>query len=315
MRITHKSTNFFKQGLCSLAVPILRVFPLSVIAVVGLVVLFPQITLAQWTNVGNVNGVQVWRDNRTGLEWTATLGTVQASGWGAPARALVAQHGFRLPSLSELQVMGANGGFQPLSLRTAGTQYYETSDSNILGIPRNNSFRSWQRRGVGPSWVVGVRQVVAASSHHGHQPFEAASSFDGTTIETTHSISGQPVPRPIVQSMTPTSPAPQASAPQASVTQPAPVVTTLRPPAAGATNRPSPQATAPSQQRPSPAREPERNTDAEVQRLLQIIERQEALLERLSNERLPTSRPVRPTVTRPTGGSSLALPTVPTYDE
>ena len=118
-------------------------------------------TTAGWTNLGNVGGVQAYRDERTGLEWTVTIGQVQSSGWGAPARALVQRYGFRLPSFQELSVMSTNGGFVPLNIRRTLGQYYETSDPNILGnaagvVP---GFRTpQQRQGTGRNWVIGVRQ-------------------------------------------------------------------------------------------------------------------------------------------------------------
>ena len=116
-------------------------------------------TTAGWTNVGRVNGIQVYRDERTGLEWTVTIGQVQSSGWGDPARALAARYGFRLPSFRELQVMEANGGFRPLKINTRMQQYYETSDSNVLAAAWGNGFRTPQQRlGRGMNWVIGVRQ-------------------------------------------------------------------------------------------------------------------------------------------------------------
>jgi len=136
-----------------------RIVFFSIAAVVGVAAFLPQEALAQWTNVGQVNGVQVWRDERTSLEWTVTIGQVQSSGWGEPARTMVERYGFRLPSFRELQVMEANGGFGRLNVRRTLGQYYETSDSNILGAAWGNGFRTpQQRQGRGMNWVIGVRQ-------------------------------------------------------------------------------------------------------------------------------------------------------------
>ena len=129
-------------------------------------------TTAGWTNLGNVNGIQVYRDERTGLEWTVTIGQVQSSGWGAPARTLVQRYGFRLPSFQELSVMSTNGGLGPLNIRRTLGQYYETSDSNILGnaagvVP---GFRTpQQRQGRGMNWVIGVRQGGSSGGQQGVQ--------------------------------------------------------------------------------------------------------------------------------------------------
>ena len=114
---------------------------------------------ADWTDIGRVNGTQVYRDNSSGLEWTVTIGQVQSSGNGTPAQALVEKYGFRLPSFNELQVMEKNGGFRLLKINTRMQQYYETSDSNTLAAAWGNGFRTPQiRRGIGKNWVIGVRQ-------------------------------------------------------------------------------------------------------------------------------------------------------------
>ena len=151
-----------------------RIVPLLTFAVTVLATLSPQEVVAQWTNLGNVNGIQAYRDERSGLEWTVTIGQVQSSGWGAPARALVAKYGFRLPSFRELQVMEANGGFRLLNIRTTMQQYYETSNSNVLGAAWGNGFRTpQQRQGRGMNWVIGVRDTlreVSAEPVFGDEP-------------------------------------------------------------------------------------------------------------------------------------------------
>ena len=111
-----------------------------------------------WSSLGKVGGVQVYRDNVTGREWTVTLGQVASSGWGTPAQAKVSALGFRLPSFSELRVMEAHGGFSYLNINNGFGQYYETSNSNILGGAYRNGFATpQQRKGTGKNWVIGVR--------------------------------------------------------------------------------------------------------------------------------------------------------------
>ena len=162
---------------------ILRALSLSVLAVVGLSILVPKEAVAQWTNVGHVNGIQVYRDERTGLEWTQTIGQVQSSGWGGPARALVARYGFRLPSFRELQVMEANGGFGRLKIRTSMSQYYETINSNILGAAWGNGFRTpQQRKGVGMNWVIGVREPVIVEEEGFVQPTVSKPAVATSTV-------------------------------------------------------------------------------------------------------------------------------------
>jgi TPR repeat protein len=109
-----------------------------------------------WTEMGRINGVQVYRDNRAKKEWTVTLGQVRSADWGSSARGKVAALGFRLPSFSELQQMESNGGKRYLNISNG---YYETSDSNVLGNPALSGFRTpQQRKGAGQNYYIGVRQ-------------------------------------------------------------------------------------------------------------------------------------------------------------
>lgn len=149
----------------SVACGMCRSILLSVCCVIGLGIFVSPIAMADWTDIGNVNGVQVYRDNFTGLEWTTTIGQVQSSGWGAPAQSLVAKYGFRLPSFRELQVMESHGGFGRLGIKTAMQQYYETSDSGTLAAAWGNGFKTpQQRKAVGMNWVIGVRNAVDEQS-------------------------------------------------------------------------------------------------------------------------------------------------------
>ncbi|MDR2439311.1 MAG: hypothetical protein LBE12_08080 [Planctomycetaceae bacterium] len=117
---------------------------------------------ADWTNIGTINGVQVYRDNLTGLEWTTTLGRVPSSDWGSSARGLVARYGFRLPSFHELQQMQRHGGFSHLNIHNKMGNYYETSNSRYLANAAINGFQTPQeRKGTGQNWVVGVRNAPA----------------------------------------------------------------------------------------------------------------------------------------------------------
>ncbi|MDR2171631.1 MAG: hypothetical protein LBP59_15925 [Planctomycetaceae bacterium] len=114
---------------------------------------------ADWSDAGTINGVRIYRDNLTGLEWTTTLGRVPSSDRGSSARDMVAQYGFRLPSFFELQQMQRHGGFAPLNIRSAIGNYYETSNSNYLANAAINGFQTpQQRKGTGRNWVIGVRE-------------------------------------------------------------------------------------------------------------------------------------------------------------
>ncbi|MDR2115712.1 MAG: hypothetical protein LBP87_04960 [Planctomycetaceae bacterium] len=125
-------------------------------------VLFSSHGQADWTNLGTINGVQVYRDNLTGLEWTTTLGRVPSSDWGSSARGLVARYGFRLPSFYELQQMQRHGGFSRLNIRSTIGNYYETNNSRYLANAAINGFQTPQeRKGSGQNWVIGVRNGAA----------------------------------------------------------------------------------------------------------------------------------------------------------
>jgi hypothetical protein len=142
--------------------------------------------LADWSNVGEINGVTVYRDNRTGLEWTQTLGRVQSSDWGSSARGMVAQYGFRLPTFGELQQMQRHGGFSPLQIHSTIGNYYETYDSDYLANAAVNGFQTPQKRkGSGRNWVIGVRessdQVVVVQSTKEQQV--TVSSIDSGTSQ------------------------------------------------------------------------------------------------------------------------------------
>ncbi|MDR1923219.1 MAG: hypothetical protein LBQ66_02500 [Planctomycetaceae bacterium] len=123
---------------------------------------------ADWSYVGNVNGVRIYLDNLTGLEWTETLGKVPSSEYGRSARAEVSALGFRLPSFYELQQMERHGGFSKLKIRS--TSYYETNNPDYLANASGNGFRTpLARAGVGSNLVIGVReassdQVVVVTS-------------------------------------------------------------------------------------------------------------------------------------------------------
>ncbi|MDR1485091.1 MAG: hypothetical protein LBT09_09750 [Planctomycetaceae bacterium] len=121
-------------------------------------VLFGSYCQADWTNLGQINGVQVYRDDLTGLEWTTTLGRVPSSDRGSSARGLVARYGFRLPSFFELQQMQRHGGFSRLNIRSSLGNYYETDNSRYLANAAVNGFQTPQeRKGSGRNWVIGVR--------------------------------------------------------------------------------------------------------------------------------------------------------------
>ncbi|MDR2756572.1 MAG: hypothetical protein LBC20_12780 [Planctomycetaceae bacterium] len=124
-------------------------------------VLLSSYSLADWTDIGRINGVQIYRDNITGLEWTTTLGRVPSADWGSSARGLAARYGFRLPSFHELQQMQRHGGFSRLNIRSTIGNYYETSNSRYLANAAVNGFQTPQeRKGTGQNWVIGVRDSL-----------------------------------------------------------------------------------------------------------------------------------------------------------
>ena len=116
-----------------------------------------------WTELGKVKGTnsKVYRDNKSRLVWTVTLRYFPSSDEGKQAKALVERYGFRLPTVTELQDMEKNGGFNYLDIKRGTGHYYETSNSRTL-LVSPGSFRQLQARNGEEQrcWVIGVRNSV-----------------------------------------------------------------------------------------------------------------------------------------------------------
>ncbi len=113
---------------------------------------------AQWTNRGNINGVQVYRDERSGLEWTTSLSRTRTAG---AARQKVANLGFRLPSHSEFRSLERNGGIRKLGMNTtwAAGFYWESSGGLVNGNGGNFSSKFPSNRArIGDPFAIGVRR-------------------------------------------------------------------------------------------------------------------------------------------------------------
>lgn len=121
-----------------------------------------QLVPAQWPHDHTATGVPVFVDLRTGKHWTMTLGRVPSSGWGAPARLLVAAQGpnWHLPTFRELQGMyNISGGGPALHFRDNMNDYYETANPHILANAYGNGIQTPQyRRGIGYNWVIAVKR-------------------------------------------------------------------------------------------------------------------------------------------------------------
>lgn len=97
----------------------------------------------------------VYRDTRTNLEWTVTLGSVCSN---AQAQSLVQKYGFRLPTPSELQyVINCNYAACQLCLYDGHRTAYETSNPCTLVSVRHGCARIVSRRSCKCTYVVGVR--------------------------------------------------------------------------------------------------------------------------------------------------------------
>ncbi len=99
----------------------------------------------------------VYRDTRTNLEWTVTLGSVCSN---AQAQSLVQKYGFRLPTPSELQyVINCNCGACQLCLYDGRHNAYETSNPCAQISIRRGCAVVTSKRGCQRTWVVGVRET------------------------------------------------------------------------------------------------------------------------------------------------------------
>jgi hypothetical protein len=135
-----------------------RTVSFSVFVLAGLVVLAPQYTVAQWTNAGQINGVQVWRDNTTGLEWTVSLSRTATHG---QAQQRVANLGFRLPTINEYRQLLNNGGIQKLSIDTRLNSgfYWEATGGKVNGNGGNfNTLFPPNHLTIGAPYAIGVRK-------------------------------------------------------------------------------------------------------------------------------------------------------------
>ncbi|MDR2643493.1 MAG: caspase family protein [Planctomycetaceae bacterium] len=146
----------------------MRIFlPNTVVCVLHLTILFLILFLsgilssdvnADWTKVGNVNGVQVYRDNDNNLEWTRPLnraGTFQS------AQQQVTNLGFRLPTHHEFRSLERNKGIRQLGISTGyGRDFFWESTGRIVNGYGGN-FASLLPpnyiRLVRDNWVIGVR--------------------------------------------------------------------------------------------------------------------------------------------------------------
>jgi hypothetical protein len=116
-------------------------------------------THADWTDIGKVNGVQVYRDNDNNLEWTTPL---NRAGTSQSARQQVANLGFRLPTHREFRSLEHNGGINRLGIPTGwGRDFFWESTGQIVNGNGGN-FRSLLPpnyiRLVRDNWVIGVRK-------------------------------------------------------------------------------------------------------------------------------------------------------------
>ena len=108
---------------------------------------------AAWVKVQD--SPAVYRDTRTNLEWTVTLGSTCSN---AQAQSLVQKYGFRLPTPCELRdVINCSCGACQLCLYSGHHNAYETCDPCTLVSVRHGRAVVKARRACSRTWVVGVR--------------------------------------------------------------------------------------------------------------------------------------------------------------
>jgi hypothetical protein len=117
---------------------------------------------ADWTKAGSINGVQIYRDNDTDLEWTVSLSRVSSF---VTAKQKVNKLGFRVPTHREFQSLEHNGGIKQLGINTAWASgfYWEASDGLVNGNGGNFSIFPSTRARVGEPYAIGVRKKAATS--------------------------------------------------------------------------------------------------------------------------------------------------------
>ena len=111
---------------------------------------------AGWVKVQN-SPITIYRDTRTGLEWSVTISN--AGNDNDNARRIAQKYGLRLPTWDELRdVVNNNNAIDWLDMEDGLLDLYETSDPNVLAGAFGGSISTKRpRQAITQTWVLGVR--------------------------------------------------------------------------------------------------------------------------------------------------------------
>ena len=111
----------------------------------------------RWSNVGIINGVQIYRDNTTGLQWTVSLPRAENL---RLAHHQVATLGFRIPTHAEFRSLEKNGGIRQLGIDTRLNTgfYWEASGGKVNGNGGNfATLFPANHLTIGAPYAIGVK--------------------------------------------------------------------------------------------------------------------------------------------------------------
>ena len=101
--------------------------------------------------------IRIYRDTRTGLEWSVTI--ANAGNDNTYARNLAYQYGLYLPTWEQLRdVVNNNGAIGVLEMEDGLLDLYETRNPNVLAGAFGGSIKTKRpRQAITRTWVIGVR--------------------------------------------------------------------------------------------------------------------------------------------------------------
>lgn len=111
---------------------------------------------ADWVEVQKYP-IRIYRDTRTGLEWSVTI--TNAGNSNANAQNIVQQYGLRLPTWDEFRdVVNNNNAINRLEMENGLLDLYETDDPDVLvGVFGGRVQTKRPRQKFTRTWVIGVR--------------------------------------------------------------------------------------------------------------------------------------------------------------
>lgn len=101
--------------------------------------------------------IRMYRDTRTGLEWSVTIAEANKS--NRYAKSIVEKYGLRLPTWEEFRdVVNNNNAIDFLEMKTSKLDFYETDIPGVVFNPVEICSTTKRPRVIKQTWVIGVRK-------------------------------------------------------------------------------------------------------------------------------------------------------------